>query len=220
MAMRRHKRRRVLIESYQYRLLFINLVHFLTILVIFAAAIFLPLILELRSGGLSVMEQGEVAGQFLSLHARVWPAMIVIFVLLAVHSVFVSHRIAGPLYRFRTIFKAIAEGDLSVRATLRKGDYLGKESDTLNEMIASLRTKVQTIHAHSQDVERLLVALERSLDRGSIPDANQHATDLRRQMEQLRTSMELFRIHPGENGASSPAAPAKSAGDSAPFRQS
>ena len=61
MAMRRHKRRRVLIESYQYRLLFINLVHFLTILVIFAAAIFLPLILELRSGGLSVMEQGEVA---------------------------------------------------------------------------------------------------------------------------------------------------------------
>ncbi|MGH7274407.1 MAG: hypothetical protein ACREIQ_08125, partial [Nitrospiria bacterium] len=83
------KRRRILIESIQYRLLVINLTYFVTILLIFAGALFLPLILQLQSGSLSVLEQGEVAGQFLALHARVWPAMSVVFVLLALHSVLV-----------------------------------------------------------------------------------------------------------------------------------
>ena len=87
MGAQTYKRRRILLESFQYRLLVINLIYFVTILLIFAGALFLPLILQLRSGSLSVIEQGEVAGLFLSLHARVWPAMFVVFVLLALHSV-------------------------------------------------------------------------------------------------------------------------------------
>ena len=200
MATRPYKRRRILIESYQYRLLFINLLYFCIILLIFAAALFLPLILKLRSGSPSIIEQGEVAGQFLALHARVWPAMFIIFVLLALHSVFVSHRIAGPLYRFRKVFGAVASGDLSARATLRKGDYLGKESDSLNEMIASLRTKIEGIQNHSDKMEGVLTALKNSVERGSLEDIHQRIEDLRVQMERLRMSVGQFRTHPDETG--------------------
>ena len=188
-------RRRILIESLQYRLLFIHLIYFVTILLIFAGTLFLPLILQLQSGSLSVLEQGEVAGQFLALHARVWPAMLVVLVLLTLHSVLVSHRIAGPLYRFRSIFKAISEGDLSIRANLRKTDYLGKESDSLNEMIVSLRTKLAGIRKHSDEVEATILGLKESVERGSLNEMHQHIVDLQAQTEGLEASIRHFRIH-------------------------
>jgi methyl-accepting chemotaxis protein len=195
MATRPYKRRRFLIESYQYRLLFINLLYFCTILLIFAAVLFLPLILKLRSGSPSIIEQGELAGQFLTLHERVWPAMFVVFVLLALHSVLVSHRIAGPLYRFRSIFGAVGTGDLSVRANLRKGDYLGKESDSLNEMIASLRARIASIQSHHGEMQTVLTALKRSIERGSIEDVHRQLEDLHVQMEELKASIRQVRTH-------------------------
>jgi methyl-accepting chemotaxis protein len=196
MATRPYKRRRILIESYQYRLLFINLLYFCIILLIFAAALFLPLILKLNSGNASVVEQGELAGQFLALHSRVWPAMLVVFVLLALHSVFVSHRIAGPLYRFRKVFGAVAGGDLSVRATLRKGDYLGKESESLNRMIVSLRAKVESIQNHHGEMQKVLTALKQSVDRGSIEEVHRLLEALRVQREELTASIGQFRTDP------------------------
>jgi len=196
MATRPYKRRHILIESYQYRLLFINLLYFCIILLIFAAALFLPLILKLRSGSASIIEQGELAGQFLALHARVWPAMLVVFVLLALHSILVSHRIAGPLYRFRKVFGAVARGDLSVRANLRKGDYLGKESESLNEMIASLRAKIESIQSHHIEMQTVLTALKQSIERGSIEDMHRQLEELHMRMEELRASIRQFRTHP------------------------
>jgi methyl-accepting chemotaxis protein len=199
MGAQTHRRRRILLESFQYRLLAINLTYFVTILLIFAGALFLPLILQLRSGSLSVIEQGEVAGLFLSLHARVWPAMLVVFILLALHSILVSHRIAGPLYRFRSIFKAVAEGDLSIRANLRKTDYLGKESDSLNEMILNLRTKLVGIQKHSEALEATLVGLKESVERGSVKGMHRHIVDLQAQAECLETSIRHFRLHPDQD---------------------
>ncbi len=196
MATRPYKRRRILIESYQYRLLFINLLYFCIILLIFAAALFLPLILKLSSGSTSIIEQGELAGQFLALHARVWPAMFVIFVLLALHSILVSHRIAGPLYRFRKVFGAVASGDLSARATLRKGDYLGKESDSLNEMIDSLRAKIESIQSHHVETQTVLTTLKQSIEQGSIDDMQRQLEELHVQMEELKASIRQFRTHP------------------------
>ncbi len=194
MATRPYRRQRILIDRFQYRLLVINLLYFCTILLIFATALFLPLILELHSD--SILKQAEAASEFLSLHARVWPALFLVFVLLAFHSIFVSHRIVGPLYRFRTTFQAVAGGDLSVRATLRKHDYLEKESESVNQMIASLQAKVQDIEAPSQEVRTLVAVLERALDRGAPEDITQTLAGLRVQVERLQGAMAQFRLAP------------------------
>jgi methyl-accepting chemotaxis protein len=195
MVTRPYKRRRILIDHFQYRLMVINLLYFCTILLIFVAALFLPLILQLYSQTLSMTEQAEAASQFLSLHARVWPAVFVVFILLTVHSIFVSHRIAGPLYRFRGIFRAVAAGDLVSQVTLRKHDYLGKDLEVLNEMVASLRTKVKGIEEPYTEARALVIALERAIEGGSIEDTHQHMQGLRLQMERLQASLDQFRIN-------------------------
>ncbi len=101
----------------------------------------------------------------MSLHSRIWPAILILFVLLSAHSVFVSHRIAGPLYRFRKVMKSVASGDLSIRFTLRKKDYLAKEASLVAEMIAALRAKVGALKDHCSEVDALVAEVSMAADR-------------------------------------------------------
>ncbi|MBF0331391.1 MAG: hypothetical protein HQL17_05590 [Candidatus Omnitrophica bacterium] len=57
-------------------------------------------------------------------------------------TLYVSHKIAGPLFRFTQIFKEIARGNLSDDVFLRKGDQLLGVAQDLNEMIVAVRAKV------------------------------------------------------------------------------
>lgn len=224
MGIRPYKRRRILIDRFQYRLLFINLLYSLTILLMFATALFLPLILELYSGTLSPAEQAEAASQFLSLHGRVWPAVFLVFMLLAIHSIFVSHRIAGPLYRFRNIFRAVADGDLSSPAPLRKHDYLTRELGVLSEMIASLRIKIKSIEHPCTEARALVETLERAIEGESIETVHQTIKGLRREMERLQVSLDQFRIDqdggPGGQDIPIPTAPRSPSEDSIPLTRS
>ncbi len=50
-------------------------------------------------------------------------------------SALVSHKMAGPVYRFEQVFKAVARGDYSQRVHLRKGDQLMDMQDEFNKMM-------------------------------------------------------------------------------------
>ncbi len=194
MGKRPYKRQQILIDRLQYQLLIFNLLYFFTILLIFSGALFIPLIIELESSTLSVSEQEAVASQFLSLHARVWPALLIAFFLFAIHSVFVSHRIAGPLIRFRNTFKAIAAGDLSGGVMTRKHDYLGNETAILNEMIASLRAKMKDIDAQHRRADTVLGKLKGGFESGSVEDIHPTIEALGVQMQKLREYIDQFRL--------------------------
>ena len=58
---------------------------------------------------------------------------------------FISHKIAGPMFRFEKELKAIGQGDLTVRIILRKGDQFKDMAESLNQMSLSLHDKVATI---------------------------------------------------------------------------
>ncbi len=190
---RPYKRRRILVDTFQYRLLAFNLMYFLTILFIFAAALFLPLMIRLQSDVLSFVEKQEVANEFLLFHSRVWPAIFIIFVLLALHSVFISHRIAGPLYQFRNILEAVTAGNLTVRATIRESDYLHREAAVINDMIAHLNTRIRDIEDHSEELQAGLVELKKAIGSGATEEVNQTIRNLEAQMDRLKLSVDQFR---------------------------
>ena len=58
-------------------------------------------------------------------------------------SVFISHRFAGPIYRFEKSAQAVAKGDLTHRVSLRTGDELLELQEEFNAMIAGLQVLVQ-----------------------------------------------------------------------------
>lgn len=66
-------------------------------------------------------------------------AIYILFVILV--SAVLSHKIAGPIYRFEQTCKEIAKGDLSKRVFLRKGDHLTDLQKEFNTMMDSIEKK-------------------------------------------------------------------------------
>ena len=60
---------------------------------------------------------------------------VVLFALLGCGSIYLTHKIAGPFYRFRKAFEAVKNGELNTRIHLRKHDEGKQVADAFNEMM-------------------------------------------------------------------------------------
>lgn len=68
-------------------------------------------------------------------------AIYVLFVVII--SAILSHKMAGPVYRFEQICKAIAKGDFSQRVHLRQGDRLTELQDEFNKMMDVVEARIK-----------------------------------------------------------------------------
>jgi len=97
-------------------------------------------------------------------------------------TLFVSHRIAGPLFRFEKELKQIGQGDLTKKVMLRQKDQMTDMAESLNEMVSSLHNKLALIQ---KDVEQLR----------NVASKQQASTELTEALTKLdRRITESFRI--------------------------
>lgn len=68
--------------------------------------------------------------------------IILISLAMIVVTLFVSHKIAGPLFRLEKDVNVIAGGDLTYTVRLRKADQLKELSNDINQMTMKLNNKV------------------------------------------------------------------------------
>ncbi len=126
-ARRRRRQYPIVDRSLQYRFLAMILIYSMTIMIFLAVSLFVPDIIKLRDEGLSFEVRAVAADRILTLHARVWLAVIALICIIGVHSFRVFHRFVGPLYRFRWAFEKVRNGDLGFQVKLGKKDYLRQE---------------------------------------------------------------------------------------------
>jgi methyl-accepting chemotaxis protein len=69
--------------------------------------------------------------------------LLLYLVLMLLISLYVSHRFAGPIYRFEKSAQIVSSGDLTHRVSLRTGDELLELQEEFNGMLASLQALVQ-----------------------------------------------------------------------------
>lgn len=62
-------------------------------------------------------------------------------------TLFVSHKIAGPMYRFKKVLEGVKDGDFSHGFHLRSGDQVKDVADSMNEMIRVNCGKIGLIKA-------------------------------------------------------------------------
>jgi methyl-accepting chemotaxis protein len=78
---------------------------------------------------------------------------LVIVIFIAVLTVlYVSHKIAGPMFRFEKDITSVKDGDLTRQINLRKEDQFSDLSKSMNEMISGLREKILAIES---EIERV-----------------------------------------------------------------
>ncbi|MDD5353828.1 MAG: methyl-accepting chemotaxis protein [bacterium] len=75
-------------------------------------------------------------------------------VLMMIVSVYMSHKIAGPLYRLKKCFLDVAKGDLSFEMRLRKGDELMDLVDDFNGMLRNLKGMVDGDRQKVKDIQK------------------------------------------------------------------
>ena len=76
-----------------------------------------------------------------------------------------SHRIAGPLYRFEKSLEEIAEGNLAHRCRLRKNDQLDELSQSLNRFTERLDDRLGQLKRLAGEASRLCAKAETAQDR-------------------------------------------------------
>jgi methyl-accepting chemotaxis protein len=118
-------------------------------------------------------------------------ASLVSMTLVAILSVFFtlydSHKIGGPLYRFRMNLEQIGRGDLTLLTSLRDGDELRPFVESMNLMTGGLRTKlISTMTAH----EKLRSLLAQAKASGKTPDA----VELSRLADEVSDQFAKFKV--------------------------
>ena len=199
-AHRGQKRRSAFVHPLQARILTLVLTYTLIIFTMLAIPVFRPLMQTLDNPALSWQERAVVANDLLNLHARYWPWALgagAVLLIHCLHTLRVVHRIAGPLYRFKQLYRQIGEGNLSIRATLRQYDCLMPEADLLNRMTTQLQTRIsaskQAQTTLALDVERLKEAVAR--ERNPILATLVQQTE--RDLASLKESLDWFKTHKG-----------------------
>jgi methyl-accepting chemotaxis protein len=144
------RRRKLLIEGYQYR---------------FAMASLLVMIILINS----VLILGYLANGPLRQPGWVQAAAVAVVEVVALAVTFyltmrATHRLAGPILSLKRSAAAFGEGDLSVVLTFRKGDYLHDVADVLNASIGKLQARISAVKALTAQLQQEVSGQERAAD--------------------------------------------------------
>ena len=121
--------------------------------------------------------------------------LTVVSIAIAVLSLFFSHKIAGPLYRFEKGMEAVGSGDLTCVVRLRAGDQILRLEKTMNTSINSMNQRVKGMN----DVllrcktieERLKTVLDMDLQQKGLKELTE---DLRIELTELKRIMATIQM--------------------------
>jgi methyl-accepting chemotaxis protein len=86
------------------------------------------------------------------------------------------------------------EGNLPKRIKLRKGDYLLKEAEVINQMLESLRVKVQGIQEAQTYLNKAISECKDVVGHASNDEILQRVNDLAEKGDQLGEKLAYFKI--------------------------
>ena len=189
------KRRQFLVhKEFQFKLMFISLSYVVFFVAVVATYLFVPLMMELDKSVKGSDRALAAAEQILYLHENFWPALLLALFAIACHSIFISHKIAGPLYRFNFIFKAIKEGILPAPVKLRRGDYLNREMENINQMLERLRDKLTELQEAQAHMNRSIIKCKDTVSHSSMNELIKKMEDLAEQGKKLEEKVGYFKV--------------------------
>ncbi|MEK6714115.1 MAG: methyl-accepting chemotaxis protein [Nitrospirota bacterium] len=102
--------------------------------------------------------------------------------------VYMSHRIAGPLYRFEKILTDIGKGDLTQRFKLRDNDQLSELSESITELTTTMDKRISDIKLRAHDLAGLLQEIQTTVP--SKPSDSKERENLLREVSENIQALE------------------------------
>ncbi len=117
-----------------------------------------------------------------ALLVKVTAGLVGLVLLIFMMGIYVTHKIAGPVYKMTLLFKVVGDGKLNLPGRLRKGDELQAFFESFSRMVDKLRVKKKA------DVERLEQAIEQLRASGASEAALANVVALRDDMKRSTDS--------------------------------
>ncbi len=115
----------------------------------------------------SVYPQGQLVSIVKTVNFRIFMSMILISPLVGALGIYLSHKIAGPIYRIEKFLGTMGTGDFSTRITLRKGDELVSLAGAINRLVDSLSASFAVEKTHIESTFKELNDLRNEIS--SLP---------------------------------------------------
>jgi methyl-accepting chemotaxis protein len=123
-------------------------------------------------------------------------SIVLISIATAIVVMYLSHRIAGPLFRIEKSAEEIGSGNLAFKIWLRSTDEITRMADGLNKMTENLRKSLLEIKSQSDDLGKRmdsLIALCRN--KPSLPQEIQDALEaLNTKKSELNKAIDHFKL--------------------------
>jgi len=161
MAETMHTRRTRNLVDHRIQLGFARIiVSYLSLYTLFLVLMFaLPISYIVTSFDGPESERMEAIGRFIMGDSSFWALLFVFIVVLAIHSIIMTQRFAGPIFVFRRHLTRLKNGELS-RVHLRKKDHLKDVMNTLNEHVDQLGEHMTSLGSSIESLETILAKAE------------------------------------------------------------
>ncbi|MBI5573074.1 MAG: HAMP domain-containing protein [Elusimicrobia bacterium] len=97
--------------------------------------------------------------------------LAVLLVIVFIIAIFVSHKFAGPIFKFERSCDTVAEGDLTYRVHLRSGDELIELQNKFNGMVSEIQKKVSADYESAKITGVKLSAISARLSQKNVSPA-------------------------------------------------
>lgn len=149
-------RRRFLVRPFQRRLILFQALYFGLLTAGLYFVFLAPLFSAVQDPSAPSQERVGSAWALIHFDRTALPILIPLVFVLFAHSILVSHRIAGPLYRFGIVLREMASGNLTHRFRIRPRDYLHEEAAELQRALTSLRERLVAIRGDTRELRQVI----------------------------------------------------------------
>lgn len=118
-----------------------------------------PYISSLLAGN-PLQEQAQIARMLLNMHNSSWPILVAMILLMSLGTIFMTHRVAGPVYRLKRVLAEASAGNLDVELVLREKDDLKELVQHVNVLLADLKDVVHVLHDNQATVSFCIKEIE------------------------------------------------------------
>lgn len=174
-------------KKFQAKYLLLTILMLLSYSFLFVIIIFAPYILTLHFD-YPFTEKAEAARALLLLHSRIWPWIGGVILFFGAISIFISHKVAGPLFRMKRSLDKVTQGDLSVVIKLRKWDDLKDLAEHINLLIEELRTFVIALRNDYDLLSDYIQELEQKIEKKILTEES--GREIIRKVQQSRKNIE------------------------------
>jgi methyl-accepting chemotaxis protein len=186
------------IVSAKFQLRYVGLILMLMFItaIICSYAIYYTVMINLGEKLANVYPQGRLVAIIDTVNFRILMSMALMSPIVGFIGIYLSHKIAGPIYRMERFLTDMSTGNLAQKLVLRKGDELVSVADKINLLRESLSATVGSQKANLQRIITELEYLKKMVDSrsGDISSLDNNIDRLSNEIRDLEKQLDRYKI--------------------------